>query len=245
MKKNILFIFIATLILNLLPQISNAWKLDHSGSTIKLIYRDNDEKEDWEEYQLPHAIHSKLISQNTTVLDIAIMAEKEAQANPQDETIVHKIQNNKRHSRRKMFVKWERDNEYIDETIEKNWEITPSLRRTLLKEIAEEEMEKKENKNFSFKIVKTPLKIVSFGLTFGISKWIKGDINEAGKWALIGMTAVITAVEAMEAYCEWSWKKTKQLFTDKNDEEIKLPPLQNMPVLPKDYKKVNVYTYGL
>lgn len=243
MKKNIVFIFIATLILNLLPKISAGWTLAENNT--KLIYSNAKEKKDWENYHLPHAKYSKLVSPNTTVLDIAIMAQKEAQANPQDETIVHKIQDNTFSQRKKMIVKWERDNGYIDENIENDLEITPSLRRTLLKEIAEEEMEKKENKNFSFKIVKAPLKIVSFGVTFGISKWIKRDINEAGKWALIGMTVVITAVEAMEAYCEWSWKKTKRLFTDKNDEEIKLPPLQNMPDLPKDYERVDVYTYGL
>ena len=250
MKKNIVFIFIATLILNLLPQTSNAWRLDENNT--KLIYNDADEKEDWEKYQLPHAIYSKLVSRKTTVLDIAIMAEKEAQANPAKETIVHRIQDNKTHERRKMIVKWEKDNEYISEELENNWKITPSLRCTLLKEIREEERLAKEKEQTWWKRIKSDLKIVSFGIAFVGAMFVNKNVEEktrleiALKWAAGTMLTVLTTIEVVEAGEGWVWNKIKgRLRKGKEDEEIKIPPLQNMPVLPKNYERVDVYSYGL
>jgi hypothetical protein len=71
MKENMALIFVVALILNLLSQTSNAWRLDENNT--KLIYNDDDEKEEWEKYYLPHAKYSKLVSRNATVLDIAKM----------------------------------------------------------------------------------------------------------------------------------------------------------------------------
>jgi hypothetical protein len=143
MKKFMAFIFTTTLILNLLPQTSIALRLSENNNSV--IYDAfKGEKEEWEKIYLPHAIHSKLVGQKATVQDIAKIAQEEQEKNISAYTIIHKIIDITNHERSKMLVKWERDNGYIDTDGEEDFEITPTLRYTLLKEIKEEE--KRENK---------------------------------------------------------------------------------------------------
>jgi hypothetical protein len=246
-------IFTTVLILNLLPQISHAWRLEKNGNDITLIYRDDDEKEDWKKYDLPHAIHSKLITRKTTVLDIAKMAEKEKQDNPQGETIVQKIQGNTTNERRKMIVKWEKDNEYVDEKVEQLWGITPPIRKQLLAEIEEEEeKESEKTEQFLWKKRKARGKFGTAVTAGVVSIFFKKDILTIAAIVTVSVAAITTTIDILEIGGGWGWRSgwngIKELLGfGKSDfeEAIKLPPLRNMPVLPKDYKRVDVYSYGL
>ena len=245
-KKYLSYIIISILCLNLLNQTINAFVLNEAKTDV--IYDETyDEKESWEKHYLPAAKVLKIVPKKTTMLDLAKAAERD------NGRMISDIINRTHYERKKLVVKWEKENGYIDKDLEEDFEITPSKRFRLLQEIREEEeSEKRENRNFAFKIGKAPLKIASFCVTFGVAMWIKKDINEAGKHAILGMLAITTAVEVMEAYCEWSWNKLKKLFTGKNENDLTGHPviktkedLLEPPKLPANYKRVDVYRYGL
>lgn len=137
-KKCASYVVIAVLCLNLLPQTCNAFKLDKTG--IKVIYDSEVEKKEWETFYLPYAKHFKIVNKTATVLDVAKMAEKEAD----DENLLADIMNRTDYHRKKALVKWEKDNQYIDTKAEKDFNITPATRLQLLAEIREEEKSERE-----------------------------------------------------------------------------------------------------
>jgi hypothetical protein len=233
MKKNTIFIFVLTLILNLLPQTSDALKLSEDNNLV--IYDEKEEQEAWEETYLPHAKHTKLVSKNTTMLDIAKIAQAEQEENISAYTIIHKIMDTTHHTRSKMLVKWERDNGYIDTEGEKIYEITPTVRRELLKEIEEEE--EKNNQSF-WNELKVGGKVLTTSTAFVVAGFIKKDIKKA--WSIATLTAVTiaTVIEVVD----YSIKKYKEYKKTTEDEEIKIPPLRNMPQIPANHVRVDLYS---
>ena len=235
-KKWVSYSIIAVLCLNLLPRPSNAFKLNEAKDDV--IYHSDIEKEGWENFYLPYAKHLKLVNKTTTILDIAKKSEETG-----DISLISEIKNRTHQERAKLIVKWERDNRYIDTESEKNYEITPTIRMKLLKEIEEEEKEQKEKYNFGWKLCKTALTTLSFSGTFGVAKYKGIDTTEATKLTALIFMGLSAAINIAEITLSGTWNTIRRLWN--GEEEIKLPPLQNMPELPKDYKKVDVYTYGL
>jgi hypothetical protein len=232
------FIFTTVLILNLLPQPSDAFRLSEDNNSV--IYGDwEGEKERWEEIYLPHAKRAKLVSKNATMLDIAKMYKNEQEKNPYDDTIVHKIMKTTHHERNKMLIKWERDNGYIVAEIEENNEITPTVRRELLKEIEEEEQKEREKVNqLLWNTAKAIGSTAVLSVTFGVSIWLKRDITEAGKRAIYLTTLATTTISVCDVAKDW----IKRSHMNRKDDEIKIPPLRNMPQIPANHVKVDLYS---
>ena len=245
-KKYVSYIIAVVLCLNLLPQINYAFKLDEAKTCI--IYHNDEEKKEWETFYMPYAKHLRLVNKKTTMLELAKAIEKETP----EENLIAEIMNRTIHERDKLLVKWERDNGYIVEEVEEARNITPTKRLKLLQEVREEERLAKEKEQTWWKRIKSDLKIVSFGIAFVGAMFVNKNVEEktrleiALKWAAGTMLTVLTTIEVVEAGEGWVWNKIKgRLRKGKEDEEIKIPPLQNMPVLPKNYERVDVYSYGL
>jgi hypothetical protein len=232
-KKYSSYITVAVLCLNLFNQTSNAFMLNDTETG--LIYTYEGEKEKWEEWYLPHAKYLKLINETETVLDVAKIAYRQRQTNQKNKTIVWEIMECTPKVRAKMLVKWERDNGYIIPEKEKDLEITPLRRREILREIKEEEERENEIANqISWKKWKTGAKVGGAVAGFVVSMFIKKDI-----WTIAALitTTVTLAATAIDI---WEVKEV-----NKGAEEIKLPPLRNMPTIPAGHKRVDVYNYGL
>lgn len=123
-----------------------------------------------------------------------------------------------------------------DEKLEQKFDITPTIRNKLLKEIREEEeREAKEENQFWWKNFKAKLKIGTAVTAFVVSIFFKRDIFSAAGIATLSAMTVSTITDVVEV--------KKDMAGD--DEEIKLPPLRNLPELPKNYTRVDVYSYGL
>jgi hypothetical protein len=241
-KKYVSYVIITVLCLNLFPQKNSAFVLNEIKDN--LIYENEEEKDAWETFYLPYAKHLKLVNKTTTMLDIAKDFEKEARDNPQGYTIVHKIMNRTYYERNKLIVKWERDNGYIAKEVEEERNITPIKRFQLLTEIEEEEeREKEKTYNSRFRGIKTLVSVAAAGFTFGREKHTEKDIKEVFKSTALACAAVSAVVNIAEVTLSGTWNTIRRLWN--GEEEIKLPPLRNMPVLPKDYKRVDVYRYGL
>lgn len=230
MKKFLTFIFTIALILNLLPQPSEAFRLSEDNNSV--IYGDWDgEQERWEQTYLPHAKHAKLVNKNATMLDIAKMYKDEQEKGIFD-TIVHKIMKATHHERGKMLVRWERDNGYIDTEGEEDFKITPTIRRELLKEIEEE----KEKQSF-WNTLKVGGKVLTTATSFVVARFIKKDIKEA--WTIATLAAVTIATVVIDI-ADFTIKRYNKKGND--DEEIKIPPLRNMPKIPANHTKVDLYS---
>jgi hypothetical protein len=237
MKKIMAFIFATVLILNLLPQTSDAFRLNEDNNSV--IYDAfKEEKEEWETFYLPHAKHFKIVSKNTTMLDIAKIAQAEQEKNVSAYTIIHKIMDITEHTRCKLLVKWELDNGYIDEEAETRHKITPTVRRELLKEIEEEEQKERERANqFLWETAKTGVMFGSTITAFIVSIFLKKDIDTSASKA----TLAFIATSAVVSGAEFSTKIYNKHKKDK--EEIKIPPLRNTDSrLPKNYKRVDLYS---
>lgn len=248
-KKCASYIIIAILCFSLLTPTSNAFVLNEPKTDV-IFNGYTEENENWIDFYLPIAKVLKIVPQKTTMLDLAKAAERD------NGRMISYIINRTHYEREKLVVKWERDNGYIDEEVEKDFKITPAIRLQLLAEIREEEeSEKKGNRNFVFKVGKAPLKIISFGITFGGTMFLNKNVKGANKWeialkwATIGTLFVITAIEAIESYCEWSWDKMKRIWKVKDDEEIDTgnprirtkEDIVKLPSLPENYERVDVY----
>jgi hypothetical protein len=177
------------------------------------------------------------------------MAQEEQEKNISAYTIIHKIIDISNHERSKMLVKWERDNGYIDKEGEEDYEITPTLRCTLLKEIdEEEERESEKTEQFSWKKWKARGKVVGTIAGVGISMFVKKDIWTIAAIITLATTAISTGIDVAEIGEGegklWGiWNGIKQLVgfgKPDSEEEIKLPPLRNMPVIPADHKKIDI-----
>jgi hypothetical protein len=235
-KKCLSYIIITLLCFNLLPQTSNAFKLNEAKTDV--IY-DSGEKEDWENVYLPYAKHLGLVNKATTVLDIVKKAEEE-----KNNDLIIEIMNRTHYSGAKLVIKWERDNKYVDEKLERKWEITPLVRKKLLTEIEEEEEREKEKTIQSISQgIKTILKIASAGVAFKLAIEKEEEWKKAAKKAAFYITATITVIEVVDFVRVWTWNKISRFW--RGDEEIKLPPLQNMPTIPPNHTRVDVYSYGL
>jgi hypothetical protein len=234
-------IVVALLCLNLLIQTGNAFVLNEEKTNVNYVHEI--EKENWENYYLPHAKYAKLISQSATVLDIAKIAQEEQEKNISAYTIIHKIIDTTLYTRNKMLVKWERDNGYITEELEKELEITPAVRWTLLKEIEEEEeRERAKTNQIWWQGSKVALKVVG---TLATYKMVMNTADQVEKMKILslGVTVCTAGVETIEFSGKWLWNKTiGRLWKNNDAEEIKLPPLRNLPVIPKGYKRVDVYS---
>jgi hypothetical protein len=242
MKKIMAFIFATILILNLLPQPSDAFRLSQDNNSV--IYGDwEGEKEAWETFYLPCAKYFKLASKNATVLDIAKIAQDEQEKNVSAYTIIHKIMDTTDHARRKMLVKWEKENGYIDTTGEEHLEITPTIRRELLKEIEEEEEKGKEKANqFWWKTAKAGAKFATTITAFVVSIFLKQDISTSAAKATLVFTATSTVIDGAEVMKEFNFFNRFKSKPDV-DEEIKLPPpLRNMPKIPANHTRVDLYS---
>jgi hypothetical protein len=244
MRKIIAFIFVLALILNLLPQTSNAFKLSENNDSV--VYDSFEgEKRQWEELYLPYAKYFKLVGKNATTLNIAKQAQAEQEENISAYTIIHKIMETTNRHRTKLFVKWERDNGYIDREWEEDFEITPSIRRELLKEIEEEEKKESEKENQkSWKVWKVGGKGLTAGAAFVVSLWKERDIKVAFGNAMTVFITVATFLDSWEAAEVKGWIKwVKGWFKkDDNDEEIKIPPLRNLPKIPANHTRVDLYS---
>jgi hypothetical protein len=225
-KKYISYIIVTILCLNLLPQTSNAFKTNPERTDV--VYDSEVEKDGWKTFYLPYAKHLGLVNKTTTILDIAKKAEEE-----ENNDLIIEIMNRTHYERGKMLVKWERDNGYISSEKEKDLEITPLVRKKLLAEIDEEE---EKTESFWWKIGKASTKVVSFGATLAISRWLAKDWGASGKNATFTMLTFTTILEAVEAVWAWRWRKSK------TEEEMKLPPLRNMPPIPANHTKVDIYS---
>ena len=242
-KKYVSYVIITVLCLNLFPQKNSAFVLNEIKDN--LIYESEEEKDAWETFYLPYAKHLKLVNKTTTMLDIAKDFEKEARDNPQGYTIVHKIMNRTYYERNKLIVKWERDNGYIAKEVEEERNITPIKRFQLLTEIEEEEeREKKESNQFWWNTAKAIGSVVTFGVGFIVAGGLRGEIKEAGKQATILATLATTLISVMDVARGWIAKFWTEDLT--GHPEIKtIDDLIKLPELPKDYKRVDVYRYGL
>jgi hypothetical protein len=231
MKKIWNLFFITVLILNLSPQTSNAFRLNEDNNSV--IFSDEEEKKTWEETYLPHAKRAKLVSKNATMLDIAKTAQDEQEKGIFD-TIVHKIMNTTHHTRSKMIIKWERDNGYIDTESEENYEITPSIRRELLKEIDEEE--EKDKQSF-WNGLKVGGNVLTACTAFVVAGFIKKDIYQKATIITLTAVAITTVINVVEFTIKIynNYKKNK-------DDEIEIPPLRNMPQIPANHKRVDLYS---
>ena len=242
-KKYVFHIIIAFFFLNLLTQTSNSFMLNENKDNV--IYHNDEEKKAWEIIYLPYAKHLRLVTKTMTILDLAKATEK----NEKNIDLISEIMNRTHHERRKLLVKWERDKGYIDTESENLLNITPLIRRKLLAEISEEEENgKKETYNFSFKIGKAIVSSASAIATFSVAKYVGVDVKEATKLTALIFASASAVLNVFEVIGRGTyniikrvWKKLKK----EHDEEIKIPPLQNMPVLPKNYERVDVYSYGL
>jgi hypothetical protein len=235
-------IVVALLCLNLLIQTGNAFVLNEAKTNF--TYINEDERIDWEQIYLPHAKYAKLVGRNVTVLDIAKIAQKEQEKNISAYTIIHKIIDITNHERGKMLVKWERDNGYIDTEKEEINEITPTFRRELLKEIDEEEEREREKTNqVWWQGSKVALKVVGTLVTY---KMVMGTADPVEKMKILslGVTICTAGVETIEFLGNWLWNETigRLRRKSKTEEEIKLPPLRNMPPIPANHTRVNIYS---
>jgi hypothetical protein len=231
-KKSFSYIIITILCLNLLPQPNNAFQLDETKTDV--IYINEDEKDNWETRYMPYARHLKLINKTMTIVDVA----KEAEQNPY---LIPDIMKRTLYERGKAIVKWERDNGYIATEAEENFQITPQIRRKMLAEIEEEE-EREWGKAyaFSFKVIKAIVCTTSAISAFSVAKYKKLDMTEAVRLTATVFAFVTASVSGLEVIGEVTWNKIKQWR--KGDDEIKLPPLRNMPVIPKGHRRVDVYS---
>jgi hypothetical protein len=233
-KKYISYVIITLLCLNLLTQTSSAFKLNEAKTDV--IYDSENEKDGWENLYLPHAKHLGLVNKKTTILDIVKKAEEE-----KNNDLIIEIMNRTHYERAKMLVKWEKDNGYIISEKEKYLEITPLVRKKLLAEIEEEEeRESEKTYNFSLKVIKATVCTASAIATFTVAKYKKLDMKEAVRLTATIFAFVTAGVSGLEVIGEVTWNKIKQW--GKGEDEIKLPPLRNMPEIPKGHKKIDVYS---
>jgi hypothetical protein len=234
MKKIMAFIFTTVLILNLLPQQSDAFRLSEDNNSV--IYDYEEEQERWEKFHLPNAKYLKLVSKDATMLDIAKTVKAEQEENISAHTIMHKIMDICAPSHIKMLVKWERDNGYIDTEAEEYFGITPRMRRELLQEIEEEE--EKENQSF-WNGLKLGGNVLTACTAFGVAAFVKKDLYH--KATIITLTAVaITTIINVVEFAIKIYNKYKK--SNDEEEEIKIPPLRNMPKIPANHTRVDLYS---
>jgi hypothetical protein len=245
-RQCVSYVTIIFLCLNLSPQPSNAFKLNDTKDDV--IYDSKEEKEDWETDYLPYAKHLKLVNKTTTILDIVKKSEEE-----RNTSLITEIMNCTHHERSKLIVKWERDKGFIDKEMEEDYGITPTTRLRLLAEIKEEEKETEKKEMLFWKIVKTGVKVLPPLYVFGKVVYEKGfnrkDIGEACATSLFTMTGLGTIVEVIETGRAMAWNGIAWLLEGikklvpfgKSDEEIKLPPLRNLPTIPPNHTRVDIY----
>jgi hypothetical protein len=232
MKKSIGFLFVAVLMLNLLPQNICAFNL--SSDELRVFYENEADLNNWKNFFLPHAKYAKIIHPSATDLYVAKIAKD-------NETIIDEIEKATLHQRQKMFVQWERDNQYLSEEEEKSRQITPLLRHQLLQEIKEEEEREKGKKyDFAFKVSKAIVSSASAIATFTVAKYKGTDIREASKLTALIFASVTASISVLEVIGKLAWNKINRLW--KGEDEIKLPPLQDLPVIPKGHKKIDIYS---
>ena len=237
-KKYLSYIIISILCLNLLPQTCNAFVLNEA-KTVVIYDESTNEEGDWEEHYLPTAKVLKLVPKGTTMLDLAKAAESD------NGRMIADIMNRVHYERHKLLVKWEKDNKYIDEEREKYYEVTPAKRLKLLAEIREEEeKEKKESNQFIWNNLKVFGSIGTLVVTYGVAKWVNRDINQLCKiittFAML-VTAFISVADVARGWITRLWPEDltgHPKIKRKSD-------IINLPNPPKNYERVDVYSYGL